>query len=289
LDGEKIFPIRETALRELLASILEPATDDDEQDPTDPLDAKRRTTLRVLKAYRALCGVPWRELELVPEWNSLCDAAAEICRRNGALSHDPPRPPDTDDELYERGKTGAKNSNIHRGGGMVDSVDGYMDDSDPSNIQRVGHRRWCLNPTMRRTAFGESGGFAAMWSMDRSGAVPRGLDAILYPPRGWVPVDFFGPRHAWSVILVRGGTPRAERVQVRIEELDEHWVRTGTVLELDHLGVDTSGVGTGPVIVFRPQGLRVEPGARYLAEVSTDGGKSVEYRWVVAFTAPVRR
>ncbi len=33
-------------------------------------------------------------------------------------------------------------------------VNGWMDDGDPGNISRLGHRRWILNPSMGATGFG---------------------------------------------------------------------------------------------------------------------------------------
>lgn len=284
-DIDAPFPVAEDSLRQTIAEILAPPPSDQNADDADPKAPSRRAALRRLKAYRFLCRVPYEELELVPDWNDLCDAAAEVCKRNGGLSHDPPQPPGMDDERYEQGHLGASRSNLS-GGGMVRSVDGYMDDSDPTNIDRIGHRRWCLNPAMKRTAFGEHEGYSAMWAMDGSGSAPKGLDAVLYPPAGWVPVDFFGPRHAWSIALLRGSEPDSDELVARVRRLDEHWVPEGEPLELDWLAMAGGGYGRSPCIVFRPVGIEVRPGARYLAEVSTDGGRSFDWRYVVAFCSP---
>jgi hypothetical protein len=51
-----------------------------------------------------------------------------------------------DDKRYQQGVEGAGHSNLAVSGAVVDSVDNYMDDSDPGNVGRLGHRRWCLNP-----------------------------------------------------------------------------------------------------------------------------------------------
>lgn len=281
LDGWRPFPIRQADLKEGLAQILaEPQ--DPRLDATDPQAATRAAALRRLQAYRFLCRVPHEGMTLVPDWNNLCDAAAEACRRNRKLSHSPPMPEGMDPARYEMARTGAGRSNLATGG-MVRSVDSYMDDSDPSNIDRIGHRRWCLNPAMRKTAFGADGEYSAMWSMDASGSAPKGLDTVLYPPAGWVPVAMFGARRAWSIAPVRGsGLKDIAVTKVTVRHLDADWLPAGEPLALDHLAIAGGGYGTGQCLVFRPVGVRNVAGERFLVEVSTDGGKTVALRYVVA-------
>ncbi len=281
LDGWRPFPVRQAELRASLAQILaEPP--DPRLDPADPQAATRAAALRRLQAYRFLCRVPHDGMNLVAEWNDLCDAAAEACRRNRGLSHSPPMPEGMDPARYEKARVGAGRSNLATGG-MVRSVDSYMDDSDPSNIDRIGHRRWCLNPAMRKTAFGADGEYSAMWSMDASGSAPKGLDTVLYPPAGWVPVSMFGARRAWSVAPVRGsGLKEIGTTKVTVRRLDADWLPAGEPLDLDHVGIADGGYGTGQCLVFRPVGVRNVVGERFLVEVSLDGGKTVAMRYVVA-------
>ena len=255
----------------------------------NPADAKsllRQDALLRLRAYRHLCGLPEVEMSLWQPWNDLCDAAAEVCRRNGAIDHHPPQPPGMDAARYRQGVEGAGNSNLATGGSLVDSVDQYMDDSDPSNIDRIGHRRWCLNPTMKKVAFGTDETFHAMWSMDSSGNAPKGLDAVYYPPRGHVPVDLFSAGRTFSIAMMHGSTPKADELRASIRPLDDDWL-PGVPLELDALHVAVGGFGTGTCLVFRAKGLEAAVGRRFLVEVSTDGGKTQAYRYVVAFCEPV--
>lgn len=283
LDGIVPYPRTVAALSAELLEAGRPA----EADASDPIGAKRQQALARLKAYRALCGVPWRDLELDAGLNDLCDAASEVIGANGQLSHEPPRPAGFDEERYRQGFEGASNSNIGTGG-VLRSVDAYMDDSDPSNIDRVGHRRWCLNPPMGKTGFGESdGSWTAMWSTDSSGKGARGLDAVLYPPPGHVPTDMFGPRHAWSIHPLNGKMPsKDEDLVVRIHRLDGHYQASGAALELDYVRVSREGYGSGECIIFRPAGLEATAGARYRARISLDGGDRFEHDFLVEFIAP---
>jgi len=287
LNGHEPFPRSLTSIQNQLRVILKaPAkVAGADKDPKLPL---RLTALRRLQAYRYLCMLRWEDMVLDPLMNELCEAAAQVCEKIGKLDHTPPKPAGMDDETYSKGYRGASHSNLSMGSGMVRSVDSYMNDSDPSNIDRVGHRRWCLNPGMRKTGFGSSGRFSAMWSMDSSGGGTSGLGAIYYPPRGITPVDFFGPRHAFSISIIKGGQAKKASLAIKITPLDQQYLPTGGPLELDYLNVTTGGAGIPHVIIFRPAGLVVEPGRRYWVEVSYDKGKTPAHEYLVEFVDVVK-
>lgn len=274
------FPRPAFVLRKELQEIL--AVRSAETPSGDVLYPRRFAALRRLMAYRNLCGVEWQSLVLHAPWFPYCDAAAEACKLNGGLSHHPSKPASMDEARFRLAAVGARSSNL-ASGPMIRSVDMYMDDSDPSNIDRVGHRRWCLNPRMRKTAFGQSGRYSAMWSFDSSGSAPKGMRGVLYPPAGYTPVDLFGSRHAWSVGILRGGQAKRKDLSIEIFPLDEHYLVDGKALELDYVNVARSGYGTGSCLIFRPVGLDVTPGARYLARIRFAKGKKPEYEYVVEF------
>ncbi len=254
-------------------------------DPADALAADRQAALRRLAAYRRLCGLPFQDLVLVPDWNRRCDAAAETCRRLGRLDHHPPRPPDLDEARWQLGVDGAGHSNLASGGSLGSSVDQYMDDSDPSNIDRIGHRRWCLNPPLQKLGFGHDQGYSAMWSMDESGTAPRGLAAVCYPPHGYTPVDLFSAQRAFSVGLTKGSMPRKEDLVVTVQPLADDWLPRGSPLPLDWCAPAEGGFGSLPYLVFRPVGIEVEAGRHYLVSVARQGDKEPMLRYLVAFCA----
>ena len=280
LDGRVPYPV---PLEELTAELAE-ARVVGPTDESDPISGDRMFALMRLKVYRALCRVPWRDITLVQEWNELCDAAGEVCEANGELDHTPEQPEGMDDERFRQGYEGTSHSNLAMGSGLAGSVEQYMDDSDPSNIDRIGHRRWCLNPTMGKTGFGASGTWSAMWSMDGSGPGVKGMAAVLYPPPGYVPVDLFGPRHAWSIQLLKGKVPSSGKaLDIEVVRLDEYYQPRGEPLELDWKDMAGGGFGGSPCLVFRPVDLQVRPGLRYGVKVSLDGGKSVAFEYLVEF------
>lgn len=236
------------------------------------LEVQRDAALRRLMAYRYLSGLAWDDLELDESYNAHCLAAAFLLERIGRLDHTPENPGLPEDE-YRFAYTGTSSSNLAIGSSLRSSIDGYMDDSDPSNIERIGHRRACLKPSLRKTGFGVQGRFSAMWSFDTSRSRVQDWEAIYYPPRGYLPVDYLGERHAWSVWLNPNHFNRAEAGDLRIlvERLDAEYLPTGELLELDYLGVNR---GT---IIFRPVGVEVSPGARYRVRIEgVSGHKGVD-------------
>jgi hypothetical protein len=254
---------------------------------SDARSAERWAALRRLQAYRYLCGVPWEEMTLDPVWNDLCDAASEVCEKLGQLSHTPPDPGGLAPGRYEKGRQGAGHSNLSMGSDMPGSVDGYMDDSDPSNITRIGHRRWCLLPEMRRTGFGSSNRWSAMWTGDRSAPSPKGLKTVKYPPAGFVPSDFFGGQHAWSVSFVTGPWSAQVDARATVEALDERYLPAPKPLDC-RTWIVPSGYGSSRTVAFAPAGLSALPGFRYLVTLSLDGGATKALQYVVEFIEPIR-
>lgn len=283
LEGISVFGRTREEIRSGLAAIDALGTDPPERSrgraksgeervkepPDDPLWAQRMAALRHLQKYRYLCDVPFEGMYLEPLYNAHCDAAARLCTVIGRLDHTPPNPglPPAD---YQFAYQGASRSNLSGGASMLHSVDSYMDDSDPSNIDRVGHRRWCLNPTMLKTGFGTSERFSAMWSMDKSRTGSRLDHPVRYPAAGFFPTRFFHDGYAWSVSSGHGwlAGARKEDVEVRVFALDDNYARRGAALELDSVNLAQPSYGTGGVIIFRPVHAVVRDGARYWVEIA---------------------
>jgi hypothetical protein len=238
-----------------------------------------------LAQYRYLCGVPYETLSSDAHDATLANHASLICSKLNLLTHTPARPAGMADAEWELCRIGAAECNLYMG--QVDPaacVDGWMDDSDPSNIDRVGHRRWCLNPSMQRTGFGSAGNFAAMYAFDRSLKEVPDWDFVAFPPRGYMPSTFFGNRHAWSVCPnpAKYTLASAGDLKVTIQPVNPKFDPAGPPLKLDFFKVDTKNFGTGPAIIFRPANFSAAQEAIYAVEIkglkSSDSGKdSIRY------------
>lgn len=286
VDGVRPYPKGRDAIRDAIEEIY---------NSKDPLEERvgdaeawgRGECLRHLKIYRYLCDLPYADMVLDEELNSYADAGAALCERIGRLDHTPANP-GMPEEQYKYGYTGTSRSNLYMGQEeIVPQVRGYMDDSDPSNIDAVGHRRWCLNPPLLRVGFGRSGKFGAMMCQDRSRRTVPDYDIVAFPPRGWMPAYWFAPHFAWSVSLNRRhfDTPDPGKVKVTVTPIGPDHVRRAQPLALNHLKVNTSGAGDPYCIIFRPEGIDTEAGNQFWVEISglSQKGRPYTLRYVTGF------
>jgi len=260
-----------------------------EIDPPDPKftdeASERDAALRRLKAYRYICEVPYEKLTLDDEMNKVCLAGAQLCAKIGRIEHRPANPglPEAD---YKTAFTGTSKSNLAQGlPNLMRAVDGWMDDSDPSNIDRLGHRRWCINPRMAKTGFGRSGKFAAMFSQDQSQKTVPDFDLVAFPARGWMPVEYFNPRYGWNVSFNPQKYKVTGDVEVRVSEIDPKLTKIGEPLKLNYSKPGAGGFGLANCVIFRPE--KIERGKRYLVEIDgvkrPDGKTPAPVRYIVEF------
>lgn len=253
--------------------------------------AKARGELARLNAYRYLAGLNY-DVQLKDEWNLTCKYAAHLCHTIGRIEHTPAKPAGMDEATYKRGYEGTSHSNLFwtsGSDGLTGSVNGYMDDSDPGNVSRVGHRRWCLNPSMRHTGFGVVQGSSAMWSMDGAGGDSPGA-IVCFPAAGFHPVAYYTPGTAWSVSLDPGRF-RLKSPQVKVYTLKSGSSTSRFPADLSGLAeaplrdvnVDTSGIGITQCLIFRPE-IKAIRGARYGVVITgVDGRPGDQLAYTVEF------
>jgi hypothetical protein len=261
----------------------------------DPLrDPANLYALARLNSYRYLCDVAY-DVQLDTELCDYAAAGARLCARIGHLEHYP-KNPGMPDEEFKKGYHGTSSSNLHQGGATRRSVDSYMDDSDQSNISVVGHRRWCLNPSMALTGFGESGVFSAMMVKDTSRKNIPDYDYVAYPPRGLLPLEFFGHRYAWHVSVnesrYRKPDPKAVKVAVwpirpgKSPTDADPERRAAKPLEFDYFNVSLAGCGIPNAIIFRPVLAGAKEGDRFWVEITglkKADGSDATIEYVVEF------
>lgn len=269
-------------LADLKATLQSLSPQRDGRNPNDAFLAR-------LKQFRYLCGVPYEDLQIEGEYSMLANKASGICSKLNKLTHTPEKPAGMSDEEYKLGKKGAGTCNLFMGiTHPVACVDGWMDDSDPHNIDRVGHRRWCLNPKMLKSGFGTDGKFAAMYAMDGARKSVPEWDFIAYPARGYMPTGFFSGHHAWSVLpnMAKYGKMVKGDVKVSVQPVDAKMAAQGDPLKLEYFNVDTQGFGCGPAIIFRPADLKMKDDSRYKVEITglkAKNGHPATIRYLVHF------
>ena len=284
-DGDKDGnPLASRSLEEIKKTLADIYTPPDKD--LDPSARERHLALQRLRAYRYLAGIPF-DVNLDNELNRYADAAAKLCQKLGRLDHNPSNPGMPEDE-FKIGLKGTQSSNLGVGYATLTlAVDGWMGDSNSQNIDRIGHRRWCLNPAMRIVGFGRAGQFQAMSCFDASRKVVPDFDYVSWPPRGLMPVEYFKADNAWNVSLnTRKFQKATSAASAQIYPLDKDGKKSGEALPLNFKNVNTGGFGIPNCIIFRPSRIDIANGKQYAVEIAgieTVGGKAATIGFKVQF------
>ncbi|MDT0125408.1 S-layer homology domain-containing protein [Paenibacillus sp. RRE4] len=247
--------------------------------------------LNAANFYRYIAGMSG-DLVLDPTLNMQAQHGAVVVSTGGQLSHSPEQPADMPKDFFDKGYTSASSSNLHvtsngKFNVLAGSIMGYMNDSDASNIDRVGHRRWILSPKLQRIGFGLAAHqeeertryYNAMQVFDKSRTQVTPYNYSLFPNQGDFPIEAFGALQAWSVQLNRDvfAKPELEKVQVEmirtsdqrkwtfnqqektefpseyynVDPSNKRW------FEQAYFNVETTNFGDNSAIIFRPDDIQL--------------------------------
>jgi hypothetical protein len=217
-----------------------------------------------INLVRYIAGIP-DDVELDAGYTELTQHGAVLLTAVNQLTHTPEKPDDMDQEFYDKGYTGTSRSNISTLNLPSGTVFRYMDDSDPSNIDRVGHRRWILNPLMKKSGFGVGANkYGLMYAFDKTrGSVD--YDYVAWPSPGVFPIEFINIKLdnnlAWSISVnaQKYGTPDKSKIEVTLKHLNSGMVWTFsniTSSSTDELStfynIENNNYGINNCIIFRP-------------------------------------
>ena len=219
--------------------------------------ADRQNALNAVNLCRYIAGLP-DDIGLVDEYNQYAQAASLVNAANGSLSHYPAQPSGMADDLYAMGAAGASSSNIAMGyTNLADSViRGYMQDSDAGNIDRVGHRRWLLSPSLQYVGFGQVGRYSAAYVMGEKRSSAANVDYVAWPPEN-MPMELYYPvsgQYAFSVTLGSAyDTPSLSNVTVDVysKKQNKTWnLNSSSTSYTNFLTVENSYYGDPKCIIF---------------------------------------
>ena len=250
-----------------------------------------QNAINMLNQFRYIAGLN-ADVENDPDKEEMMAAAAMINGLNGNLSHSPSRPSvwadSSYDSLYELAYTGAGCANLFGGKrNLADCVAGYMDDSDSNNISRVGHRRWILNPSMGKTAFGYYyisssyyGAYSSLYAFDRSGS---GRQSPVAWPAQNTPISipgnsgstYFSPTCAWSVSFGYSLTESAVSVSVVRNSDGKTWNFASDRSDGDFY-VNNAGYGMIGCVIFRPANIgSISPGDSFSVTITDEENRKI--------------
>ena len=246
-------------------------------------EATQNSALNMLKQIRYIAGIS-DQVTISEQYTELAQAAALTNYANGQLSHYPPKPAGMSDSLYQLGAEGARQSNLAwaswQGRSLAGTiVDGWMEDGDSSNISRVGHRRWLLNPSMSATGFGavdgSNGTYSTVYTFD-DGNTSAEEYGVCWPAQN-MPTEYFGTAFPWSVSTGTVEEPSSVRVTMKNVKTGKVWKFSSSSSDGDFY-VDNGGYGQTGCIIFRPdKGVSYKDGDSYQVNITGLAGPDISY------------
>ena len=213
-------------------------------------DATLKKALATLNNVRYIAGLNYN-VTLDSTYTAQCQAGAYVNYLIDDLTHDPRKPSGMSDALYKKGYAGCSSSNIAMGSSTLNSciLYSWMEDSDSSNIRYVGHRGWCLNPTMGKTGFGVAGIYMSMYALDMSNN--SSIKNVAWPAQT-MPLEYFGNDYAWSLFTGQNETESRVKVTLKRKSDGKTWSFSKGKANGDFYVSNDYQEGT---IVFRPKGI----------------------------------
>ena len=232
--------------------------------------------LNALNSLRFVAGISSNVTEN-PEYAEMAQAGALVNAVNGSMSHYPEHPAGMSDELYELGYKGTSSSNIASGydGSPIKALfNGWIHDGDSRNIDRVGHRRWVLDPRMTETAFGAVGRHTTMYAFGFSW-YNYDIPARVAWPAQLMPFKWMSSNLPWSVSFRDGAENGASVTIVRRSDGKTWNLYEGSADGYFH--IDRGGYGAGDCLIFRPNGISYSLGDHYDVTITGAEAQTVRY------------
>ncbi len=238
--------------------------------------------LAMVNQMRYIAGLG-SDVVLDDNFTEAAQAGAFLNAVNNRLSHHPDRPEGMDDALYELGCKGAGSSNMAMASWqstLSHFVELWMDDSDDSNIGAVGHRRWILNPGLKKTGFGYSvnngsGSYGSIYVFDNWSYGDDEPQGIVWPARE-MPLEYFANDMAWSYSY--GEALELSEISVKLTSLTQgrEWNFSAGGGD-GFFTVNNDGYGQTGCVIFRPDGISIGAGDEYLVDISRNGETIAKY------------
>jgi uncharacterized protein YkwD len=178
----------------------------------------------------------------------------------GSFAHSQPKPSTMATDFYMIANAATSSSNIGWGySSLWDFNVSCLGDEDSGNIDRVGHRRWILNPPLQKTGMGMASSRTDTYVFDWSRSAAVDYDSVKWPSAGYFPVEMFGTDVPWSVTLnpsLYSWSPGTAGHTVTLRRVRDG--RTWTFNSADtnksgeYFNFETNGYGVANCFIFRP-------------------------------------
>lgn len=289
VNGRCMLPMTERFISYRLKQIEAAARDSVAALPADGTKRPDPKTLVAvltrLNHYRLLCGL---DTDVVFDATAIHEAqcAAEVCAAMGRLDHHPKSNPGVSEERWEAGKTGCAKSNLAQGSIGTRAIDAWNDDSDNSNRDRLGHRRWQLWPELERFGYGEEGSFSAGHVIGGGGSSQADVPAVMFPPRGLMPLTMFGAHYCWHLSPDPKRYDVSKDAKLEIRPYDTQSGKTGEPIPIQYRNVNAAGFGGRPAIIAQPEQILLKRMGAFqvtVSGVSKKDANAPDLEWITIF------
>ena len=228
------------------------------------------TAKGLINYYRRVAGLG--DITLSDDVNeSAAYGALALAMNNSGLTHYPSQPKDMSSIDYNKAYAATTSSNLSSASGYSEkriisvAVSGQIGDSDSSNIDTLGHRRWLLNPGVKTLGIGSANNNYNYYTDIRvfgdgiQSESVNDYDFIAWPSSGANLTDTFPKDTPWSVTLNPKVyyTPTDVSVEVKSLRYGTTWyfdnnTGYGTSSIDNYFNIEKSGYGVANCIIFRP-------------------------------------
>jgi hypothetical protein len=221
-------------------------------------------TINRFNAWRTICGLP--SVISDSTFNTIAQYGAVISGAQGDILHHPSKLANMSEEFYNNAYTACSSSNLAAGSYFISTIDDFFEDSDSSNIDTVGHRRWMLSTNLYRVGYGYT---ETDWSykryhvlkvFDNSGA-GCDYDFVSYPSSGNFPADIetaFNKNTAWSISFnpEKFQTPNSSDIKITLTNANGKTWTFSTNDTQNYFTINTGNYArVKNCIIFRPSGI----------------------------------
>lgn len=254
--------------------------------------------VKAINYVRYLAGLP-HDVVMTDELNKKAQHGPLVMAANNQYSHTPSNAIGMPDSIFKIGYETTSSANIGRGySSLYEFNTGCANDSDNSNIDRVGHRRWLLNPNLMYVGMGYVDKYTSTIVFDKGREPAIYPSYVAWPSKGLFPFDagrMFDKNTAWSVTIGSEYNKPAyfindkKRVVVTLARNNDgkQWVFNNQTKPGDktYFNIDMQSYGYGPTIIFRPDIEEYKEGDSFTVKIENIQEDTVkpEYRtwyWV---------
>jgi len=287
--------------------------------------------LAELNYVRWLVGVP-NNVILNDDYTNKAQHGAVLLDAIDTITHTPGKPSDMSEFFYKLGYEATTHGNLSFeqiqttryingikssskiSGSMTfsKSIKSLMDDSDPRNIRNVGHRRWFMNPRLKRVGFGISTrlGYVVAYVIEEFtkkkvlnqkeyAAYQRWLkwpvnDSFISWPTSKHnhPLTYFNRETAWSVTLNHDvfEAIKNNSVNIKLTRLNDNksWNFSKKYGSDGEFYISDNKIAYDECLIFRPNNIsKYNGGEKWLVEISglnRKSGESSKISYTVKFT-----